>query len=110
MSSDLESQIALAIKTGTVLFGSKTVLSAAANGRVKAVVVASNYGGVELERLKEVCAFGEIPLIVYGKSSVQLGRISNRNHPVAVMGIRSPGESTILGQVERETAKRRRGR
>jgi len=110
LSSDLESQIALAIKTGSVLFGSKTVLSAAANGKVKAVVVASNYGGEDLERLKEICAFSEIPLIIYGKSSLQLGRISLRNHPVAVLGIRSPGESTIVGPAEKETARRRRSR
>ncbi|MGQ9514263.1 MAG: 50S ribosomal protein L30e [Thermoproteota archaeon] len=110
MSDDLESQIALAVKTGTVLLGSKTVLSAAANGKIKAVVVASNSKGEELERLKEICNLSEIRLIFYDKSSVQLGRISGRNHPVSMLGIRTPGESTILGSVEKETTKRRKAR
>jgi len=108
MSAALETQIIRAVKTGTVLMGSNSVLSAVANGRVRAVVVASNYQGKALERLKELCLFGEVPLMVYPKSSIQLGRISGRGHPVAVLGIRTPGESQILEGVEREPSGRRR--
>jgi len=111
MSVTLENQIIRAIKTGTVLMGSNSVLSAVANGRVRAVVVASNYQGQALERLKELCSFSETPLLVYPKSSVQLGRISGRGHPVAMLGIRTPGESQILEgveRVEREPSRKRR--
>jgi len=108
MSVALETQIIRAVKTGTVLMGSNSVLSAVANGRVRAVVVASNYQGEELERLKELCSFSEIPLLVYPKSSLQLGRISGRGHPIAVLGIRTPGESQILEGVEREPSRKRR--
>lgn len=110
MSAALETQIIRAVKTGTVLMGSNSVLSAIANGRVRAVVVASNYQGKGLERLKELCTFSETLLLVYPKSSLQLGRISGRGHPVAVLGIRTPGESQILEGVEpsREPSRRRR--
>ena len=111
MSANLENQITRAVKTGTVLMGTNSVLSAVANGRVRAVVVASNYQGKALERLRELCTFSETPLLVYPKGSLQLGRISGRGHPVAVLGMRTPGESQILEGVERaerEPSKRRR--
>lgn len=108
MSAALETQIIRAVKTGTVLMGCNSVLSAVANGRVRAVVVASNYQGKPLERLRELCSFSETPLMIYPKSSVQLGRISGRGHPVAMLGIRTPGESQILEGMEKEPSRRRR--
>jgi large subunit ribosomal protein L30e len=108
MSVDLEAQIARAVKTGTVLMGTNSVLSAVANSRVRAVVVASNYQGKQLEKLKELCSFSDTRLIVYPNSSVQLGRISGRSHPIAMLGIRAPGESQILERLEKEPGRRRR--
>jgi len=110
MSANLENQIIRAVKTGTVLMGANSVLSAVANGRVRAVVVASNYQGKALERLRELCSFSETRLLVYPKGSLQLGRISGRGHPVAMLGIRTPGESQILEGVEpsKEPSRKRR--
>ena len=110
MSANLENQIARAVKTGTVLMGTNSVLSAVANGRVRAVVVASNYQGKALERLRELCSFSETPLLVYPKGSLQLGRISGRGPPVTVLGIRPPGEAQRLegGEPSKEPSRKRR--
>jgi len=105
---DLDEPIARAVKTGSVVIGLNRVVSAAANGRVRLVIAASNAPEPAIRRLKELCHMEGIQVVSYPKGGLQLGRVCARRHAVMLLGIRSPGESNILDAVKPPPTGRRR--
>jgi large subunit ribosomal protein L30e len=96
---DLNKMIAMAVKTGKVLYGARSCINNVMTGKVRLVIVASNSPENLKEDLKHYCSLSNIPLTYYPKTSQELGRICGKPFKVSALTIREPGDSDILKMV-----------
>ena len=100
MKPDLEKAINMAVSTGKVKTGYKSVLNSVLNGKVKATIVSNNLPPSVEEQLKRNCELSEIPIINYDKSGKDLGAVCGRPHKVSMLAILDPGNSKILEYID----------
>jgi len=93
---DIDGSLVRTVKTGKVLFGAKSSLKSAATGKVRLIVVASNCPLKIRENLEYYCKLSRIPLVIYPKTSLDLGRLCGKPFAVSTLAIRDPGDSDIL--------------
>jgi len=98
--TDLNKPIALAVKTGKVLFGMKNALKNAKTGKVRVIVAAANCPRNFLQDLEYYCKISKIPLIAYSGTGKDLGVACGKPYTVSVVAIREPGDSDILKVAE----------
>jgi len=94
--SELNRSIAIAVKTGKVLFGSNSTIKSIMSGRARLVVIASNCPKDIREKIEYYCKLSEIPLVVYPGTSLDLGSACGKPFLVSALTIRDPGDSDIL--------------
>ena len=100
MKPDIEKAISMAVSTGKVKTGYKSVLKNVLNGKVKATVVSNNLPPIVEEQLKRNCKLSEIPIINYDKSGKDLGAVCGRPHKISMLAILDPGNSKILEYID----------
>ncbi len=97
MSSEIDPELYLALKSGNVLLGAKKVIKQLKSGsNPKLVVVASNAPEsikVEIEYLAKVAG---VPLYQYPGKSIDMGRAFKKPFFVSAAAIMDEGESRIL--------------
>lgn len=93
---DLNKSIAMAVKTGKVLFGAENALRSAKTGKARLIIVAANSPQNSLKDLKYYCKLSKVPLIVYRGTSRDLGTVCGKSFTVSALTIREPGDSDIL--------------
>jgi len=98
--TDLSKSIALAVKTGKVLFGAKNTQKNVKTGKVRLIVAASNCPQKFHKDTKYYCKLSRIPLIVYDGTSKDLGIVCGKPYAVSVLAVREPGDSDILKVAE----------
>ena len=96
----MNKSIALAVKTGKVLFGTKNVLKNAKTGKVRLVITPTNCSQKLFKELKYHCELSQIPLTVYNGTAKDLGVLCGKPFAVSTLAIREPGDSDILEAVE----------
>lgn len=94
--ADLDRALAMAVKTGKVLFGVNSTLKAAMTGKVRLVIAASNCPEKTRLDLEHYCKLSKVPFLVYPRPSLQLGRVCGKPFVVSALAIRDPGDSDIL--------------
>jgi len=94
--ADLNNALAIAVKTGKVLFGANSTLKIAMTGKVRLIVAASNCPEEIRENLEYYCKLSKIPIIFYPGTSLELGRVCDKPFFVSALAIRDPGNSNIL--------------
>jgi large subunit ribosomal protein L30e len=94
--TDLDKALAIAVKTGKVLFGADSTLKSAMTGKVRLVIAASNSPKELRENLEYYCKLSKIPFIVYPRTSLEVGRVCGKPFDVSALAIREPGDSDIL--------------
>ncbi len=97
---DVNKQIRLAVKTGKVEFGSKTVSSNVSHARAKLVILAHNCAEETRDEIVYQAGLSEIPVFVFQGSSLDLGALCERPFPVSAMIVREPGDSEVLKLAE----------
>ncbi len=99
---ELDSEIWLARKTGKVIMGLKGVrrLLLAGNEKPKLIILASNINKEAKAEIKYLAKLSNVPVLVYDKGSLQLGRALHKPFFVSAAAILDPGESSILDFVE----------
>jgi len=97
---DLDRALAIAVKTGKVLFGANTTIKNVMTGKVRLAVISSNCPERIRKDLEKYCKLSGIPLIVYPKNNVELGRVCGKPFSISTLAIRDPGDSDILKAVE----------
>jgi len=98
--TDLGKSIALAVKTGKVLFGAKNTLKNAKTGKVRLVVAASSCPQKFYRDVEYCCKLSKIPLIVYNGTGKDLGTVCGKPYTVSVLAIRETGDSDLLKVTE----------
>ncbi|MEM4634200.1 MAG: 50S ribosomal protein L30e [Candidatus Anstonellaceae archaeon] len=84
------------VDSGKVLFGSNKGIKKALSGKAKMLVMANNCQ-IEIARDAErYCKLSNIPLVKFNGSSVELGTVAGRPHPISLLVVLDPGNSGIL--------------
>lgn len=94
--ADLDKALAMAVKTGKVLFGANSASKNSMSGKVRLIVAASNCPKELRESLEYYCKLSKVPFIVYPRTSLELGRVCGKPFVVSALAIREPGDSDIL--------------
>lgn len=93
---DITKQLKIAVKSGKASFGCKEALEAARSSKAKLIVLASNCPESNKSEILERARLSELPIYVYGGTSLDLGSACEKPFPVAAVTIRETGDSEIL--------------
>jgi len=99
-ATDIEKELVNALKTGTVVLGSRKTLRYLKTGRAKAVIVAVNAPPELRSDIVYYARLGGVPVYVYPGTSVELGAVCGKPFTVASLAILDPGSSRILELIE----------
>jgi len=94
--SEIDRSLRIAVRSGKILFGSKSTIRSAVAGRARLIVIASNCPRDIREKLEYYCKLSNIPFIIYPGTSIELGVACGKPFMVASLAIRDPGDSDIL--------------
>ncbi len=92
-TSDIEKQIALLMSTGKVMLGTRRTTKELMLGDVKAVIYADNIPERTQEDLQHYAQLANVKLIKYEGSSLQLGKLCGKLHPVSLIAVKDFGEA-----------------
>ena len=94
--ADLDKALAMAVKTGKVLFGANSALESARRGKVRLIVAASDCPAELRGNLEYYCKLSKVPFAAYPRPSLELGRVCGKPFVVSALAIRDPGDSDVL--------------
>jgi large subunit ribosomal protein L30e len=84
------------VDSGKVEFGSNTGVKRALAGKAKLVVLAGNCPDEVREDIMRFCKLSSVPTAVFDGTSVELGTVVGRPHPVSVLTVYDVGNSNIM--------------
>ena len=96
---DINKQVNIAVRTGKTVIGTKSVLKYINSNDFRVIILAQNCPVEYKSRIEIMVNSKEsnrIPIYNYPSSSLDLGTAAGKPHMIAVMGIISPGDSSIL--------------
>jgi large subunit ribosomal protein L30e len=96
LKPELIRALQLAARTGSIEYGVRRVVKLVLRGNVKLVVIAKNTPPEVKRDLEYYAKLGNIPIIVFDGTNIELGAIIGRPHSVSVLAIIDPGQSNIL--------------
>jgi len=102
-TAELAKAIGMAVRTGKVLFGSKSAVKAAKLGRAKLIIVAENCPEQVRRDIEYYARLSDIPVVEFKGSSYDLGLVCGKPFMVSALTIRDPGLSRIMELVEGES-------
>ncbi len=94
--SSLARAIRQCVDSGKVEFGTNAGVKKALSGGAKLLILASN---CPKEVSQDVLRFSKLsgtPAIVYEGTSIELGTVTGRPHPIAVLSVMDAGNSGIM--------------
>jgi len=97
---NLDQALAIAVKTGKVLFGANSTIKNVMTGKVRLAIVASNCPDKIRKDIEKYCKLSGIPFIVFPRNNVEIGRVCGKPFSISALAIRDPGDSEILKMVK----------
>ncbi|HNT60390.1 MAG TPA: 50S ribosomal protein L30e [Candidatus Bilamarchaeaceae archaeon] len=92
----LSAAIRLAVESGKVCFGSKESARDLLLGKAKMAVMAGNAPKAVREDAGKYARLSGIPVVEFPGTSIELGSICGKPHPVLLLTVREEGVSNIL--------------
>lgn len=86
----------LLVESGRVEFGGRRGFKNTTGGKVKAIVVSKNAPKEMKENIIKYCKIGNLPVIDFEGSSIELGSACGKPFPVSVISIFDQGSSNII--------------
>jgi large subunit ribosomal protein L30e len=83
------------VRGGKVVIGYRRSVKLLKIGGLKAVVVAEGSPKAIISDVKYYASLSNIPVIIYRGSSMDLGTLIGRPHPVSVIGVIDPGNISM---------------
>ncbi len=96
--SDLTNDLRLAIDTGKVSFGHRSVIRQISSNGAQAVVVAAKGKKEIVDDITHMCNVAGMRVIKFNGNSVELGAASGRPYSVNCLAILEAGNSKILNE------------
>jgi large subunit ribosomal protein L30e len=94
--SDINNDIRLAVDTGKVVIGNKSVMRAINESSVQAVIISSKGKKEIIEDIIHMCSVAQIKLLKFSGNSLELGTVCGKPFSVNALAVLSPGNSNIL--------------
>ncbi|MEM3373193.1 MAG: 50S ribosomal protein L30e [Candidatus Anstonellales archaeon] len=98
MAIDYAKEIRTLINTGKYVLGSRNTYKDAANGKVKAIIIASNISDLTIKKFENISKLLEIRLLKVPFTSHDLGSVCGRAHVISAIGVYEVGDSKILSE------------
>ena len=95
-SDNLNSKLALVIKSGKYTLGYKSTLKQMRSGKSKLVLIAGNCPPLRRSELEYYAMLSKTPVHLYAGSNVTLGTAAGKLFRVGVMSIENAGDSDLL--------------
>ncbi|KAL8287699.1 hypothetical protein RQP46_003557 [Phenoliferia psychrophenolica] len=95
-SDNINSRLALVIKSGKYSLGYKSTLKQMRAGRSKLVLISGNCPPLRRSELEYYAMLSKTPVHLYAGSNVTLGTAAGKLFRVGVMSIESAGDSDLL--------------
>ncbi len=96
--SDLTKDLRLAIDTGQVSFGNKTVARALSSDKAKVVVIATKGKKEIVEDITHLCSVAGVKVLRFSGNSLELGAACGRPYSVNSLVVINEGNSGILSE------------
>ena len=94
--SSVAHAIRLCVDSGKVEFGTNAGMKKALSGAAKLLVISGNCPKEAMDDATRFCRLSGIPALVFEGTSIELGTVAGRPHPVAIMAVLDAGNSTIM--------------
>ncbi|KAI5478951.1 60S ribosomal protein l30 [Pseudohyphozyma bogoriensis] len=95
-SDNINSRLALVIKSGKYTLGYKSCLKGMRSGKSKLVLISGNCPPLRRSELEYYAMLSKTPVHLYQGSNVALGTAAGKLFRVGVMSIENPGDSDLL--------------
>merc|ERR1712137_1101366 len=95
-AENINSRLALTIKSGKYTLGYKSTLKNMRSGKAKLVLVSGNTPPLRRSEIEYYAMLSKTPVHLYQGSNVALGTASGKLFRVGIMTILDAGDSTIL--------------
>lgn len=109
MMKNLKKELGVAIKTGKVLLGSKEVIRALFNGKLKLIIFSKNCPEKIFEKIRYYSILSQTSFLKVNENSQELGAMCGKPFSVSTLGIVEEGESSILDIGSKKKDKVRKG-
>lgn len=93
---EIERALKLMVESGKYEMGFRRGQADALVGKAKMIVLAKNTQPVNAAEVKHYAKLSGIPVLVVDKTSIELGSICGRPHPISVLSVYDEGESNII--------------
>jgi large subunit ribosomal protein L30e len=93
---DLRTKINNVVKTGKVVFGSKSVVKSLLVGNPRLIVLSRNCPEKEGTQIAYYAKLASVPVETAEESSIELGSVCSKPFPVSAIGVLDAGDSGIL--------------
>jgi large subunit ribosomal protein L30e len=97
---DINKQLRIAVKSGTVQFGVKDALEASKSGKTKLLIVSSNCPEKHRNEIVSNAKLTGIPVHFYSGTSLDLGGACEKPFLVSALSVKREGNSDILKLAE----------
>lgn len=102
---EIEKALKLMVESGRYRMGFRRGQSDALLGKAKMIVLAKNAPPVNAADIQHYAKLSGIPVLVVDKTSLELGSVCGRPHPISVLSVYDEGESNIIKIAERKGKK-----
>jgi large subunit ribosomal protein L30e len=99
---DISKALRTAVDTGQVLLGSEQSVKSVLRGEGKLVVLAKNCPDRTKQSLAHYAQLSQIPILPFEGSSLELGTVCGKPHPISVLTVLQEGHSDILQAITQE--------
>ncbi len=93
---NINSKLALTMKSGKVVLGTKTVLKSIRSSKAKLIFISNNCPPIRKSQIEYYAMLAKIKIYLYPGNNVALGTACGKYHNVSVMAIIDAGDSDIL--------------
>jgi large subunit ribosomal protein L30e len=84
------------VDSGKVEFGANTGMKRALLGKAKLILLSSNCPEETKQDVLRFCRLSGVPSAIYDGTSIELGTVMGRPHPVSVLTVYDVGNSNIM--------------
>jgi large subunit ribosomal protein L30e len=100
----LAKAIRMCLDSGEVRLGERETQQMARTGKGRLMVVATNAPVESVSDLRRYCSLGNVPLLFFPGTSMELGSVCGKPFPVSMLTVLEVGNSPILGMAKKEKA------
>lgn len=97
-SENINSRLALVIKSGRYLLGYKSTIRALRTGEAKLVILSNNCPTVRKAEIEYYAVLSKAKVVFYPGNNVSLGTACGKYHRCSTMAILDAGDSDILNE------------